>query len=44
MIRKTFNITKELDLLLKEAQKILDCTEANIIKNALLFYLKQILK
>ncbi len=44
MIRKTFNITPELDALLKEAQKILDSTEANIIKNALLFYLKQVLK
>jgi len=44
MVRKTFNISKELDLMLKEAQKILDCTEASIIKNALLFYLKHILR
>jgi hypothetical protein len=44
MVRKTFNITNELDEMLKEAQKILDCTEASIIKNALLLYLKQITK
>lgn len=44
MARKTFNITPELDALLKEAQRILDCTEANILKNALLLYLRQILK
>lgn len=44
MVRKTFNITDELDALLKEARKMLDCTEANIIKNALLLYLRKILK
>lgn len=39
-IRKTFKISKELDDMLKEAQKILMCTESSIIKNALFVYLK----
>ena len=42
-IKKILNITPELNDLLKEAQIILGCTESNIIKNALLFYLRNIL-
>ena len=41
--KKIVNISDEMDLLLKEASKILECTETSIIKNALLFYLRRIL-
>lgn len=43
-IRKTFNITAELDEMLKNAKEILGCNETVILKIALLFYLKRILK
>ena len=41
--KKIVNISDEMDLLLKEAIRILECTETSIIKNALLFYLRKIL-
>ena len=43
-IIKTFNITAELDQMLKNAKEILGCNETVILKNALLFYLRRILK
>lgn len=41
--RKILNISEEMDAMLKEATKILECTETSIIKNALLLYLRSIL-
>ena len=43
-VKKIFNINEELDELLKEATKILDCKETVIFKSALLMYLRKILK
>lgn len=41
-IRKTFKITKELNVMLQEATKITGTTEASLIKIALFEYLKGI--
>lgn len=43
-IKKIFDITQELDEMLKEATKILNCKETVIFKSALLMYLRKILK